>query len=57
MKPLQLSEYEQDFLLGRWDGVGGGAYNQVFEFCYENGLCDSRGKITEHGKKVLDNQP
>lgn len=57
MKLLRLNEYEKDFLLGKWDGVGGAAYNAVYEFCWENGLCDFNGKITEKGKKVLDNQP
>lgn len=51
----RLTQYDIDFLKGRWDGVGGAAYNEVYEFCYENGLCDRSGKITDIGRKALEN--
>lgn len=58
MKETEMNDYEYKFLTGKWEGVKGAAYNQVFEFCRNFGWCagfDAHGNaiLTKHGIKAL----
>lgn len=45
-----MTKDEYAFLTGNWEGVKGGAYNQVYEFCKEFGWLK---KFDKGGNPVL----
>lgn len=48
-----MNEYEYKFLTGKWEGIKGAAYNEVFEFCRNFGWCVG---FDASGRPVLTRQ-
>lgn len=49
-----INEYDFEFLTDTWSGPKGAAFNQTYEFCYEEGWCDRRGQVTPKGEKAIE---
>lgn len=47
-----LTPLEYEWLTG-WHGPPGAAYNQIYEFLYEDGLIDRQGNKTAKGWRAI----
>jgi hypothetical protein len=51
--PPKINEFDYLLLTGAWEGPGGAAKNECWEFCVESGLMNKDGVPTDLGLRAI----